>query len=237
MSSASSQPVDKKNLKLGRTHAAKTGEGFLGSSTLSKSDDDEQKATASYARLARIVLIQTIIIAILSGLFLFAMPFFMPIYNYYARNPKSEVMQLVPLNVPNLTNRAILSWSTNSVTEIMTLGFGDFEAKLAEQKSRFTPEGWDAFRLAFEKQKIGEAFKESQLVLTTVPSNTPVIVAQGVNEKRIYEWRVQMPVIMTYTTNNNVKRPEKAIIELKIVRVSPEKNPYGIGIDAWFIKN
>ncbi len=210
---------------------------FLQDPVLVDSVLDEQAESLKHQRLVRRVTSQSIAIAILSFLLLLASPFAAPVYQYYLRNNKSELVQLVPLTMPNMTNRAILSWATTSVTEIMTVGFGDYEQKLKAQRPRFTPEGWDAFAKAFDRQKIGEAFKNSQLVLTTVPSNTPVIVMQGVNEKQIYQWRVQMPVIMTYATNNNVNRHEKAVIDLTIIRVKPEQNPSGIGIDTWTINN
>ena len=114
-------------------------------------------------------------------------------------------MPLDALNMPNMTNRAILSWTINSVTEIMTFGFGDFNAKLAQQKTALYGRWLDKFRHEFLKQKIGETFKQNQLVLTTVPSNVPVILSQGQNDQGDYQWKVQVPVIMTYATNNNVK--------------------------------
>lgn len=198
---------------------------------------DEAATDERYKKLLQFVMLETVTIAVLSGIFLFAMPFFMPVYEYYAMNPQKQGVQLVALTMPNMTNRAILSWATTSITEIMTLGFGDFENKLGQQQIRFTPEGWDGFRNAFIKQKIGESFKQNQLVLTTVPSNTPVIVAQGVNENHIYQWRVQMPVIMTYATNNNITKHEKSVIDLTIVRVRAEQSPSGIGIDSWSLRN
>lgn len=197
---------------------------------------DEQAAGAKYAKLLRIVTLESIILAVLGLVLVMGTPFFRPVYRYYALNPRHQVLELVPLIMPNMTDRAILSWATTSITEIMTMGFGDFETKLLTQQPRFTPEGWKSFKKAFVEQKIGESFRESQLVLTTVPSDTPVIVSQGVNEQHVYQWRVQMPVIMTYATNNNVTRRERAIIDLTIIRVEPEQNPVGIGIATWSLK-
>lgn len=194
---------------------------------------DEEKEIRRYQKLMKWISLQTIVLAILSGVLLLGTPFFMPIYQYYARNTKQEVMKLVPLTAPNMTNRAILSWATTSITEIMTMGFGDYKTKLPEQRFRFTPEGWDAFAMTFDKLKIGEKFQQNQLVLTTVPSNTPVIVQQGPNEQHVYQWRVQMPVIMTYATNNNMSSRERAVVDLTIIRVNPNQNPAGIGIDSW----
>jgi hypothetical protein len=70
-------------------------------------------------------------------------------------------------------------------------------------------------------------------VLTTVPSDTAVITAQGPNLKNVYEWHIQMPVILTYTTNDNVTRHEKNLIILTITRVPTDQNSAGIAIDEW----
>jgi intracellular multiplication protein IcmL len=117
----------------------------------------------------------------------------------------------------------------------MTMGFGDMDIRLPQQRKRFTPEGWEAFNKAFVAQKIGETFKQSQLVLTTVPSDTPVIIAQGPNAENIYQWIVQMPVIMTYATNNNAMRKERAFVTLTIVRVPADESSAGIAIQSWHL--
>ncbi len=82
-------------------------------------------------------------------------------------------------------------------------------------------------------EKIDESFRKHHQVLTTVPSDTPVIVSQGENENHVYEWHIQIPVIMTYATNNNVSRPEKSLIDLTVVRVPYEQSTSGIAIDTW----
>jgi hypothetical protein len=140
---------------------------------------------------------------------------------------------LAPLLLPNLTSRAIISWSATSVTEIMTVGFGDFDRRILHQRARFTKDGWEAFVHGFLNAKIEEAFHHNQLVLTTIPADTPVITAEGENENHVYQWRVQIPVIMTYATNNNVSRPERGVIEITIVRVPYEESSSGIAIDTW----
>jgi hypothetical protein len=179
---------------------------------------------------------QTTLIAVLVTLLVFLAPFLQPVYHYYARDPDGNMIPLDPLTMPNMTDRAILSWAVTSVTEIMTIGFGDLIEQLGAQKPRFTSEGWKSFAAAFHEQKINESFKESQLVLTTVPSDTAVILAQGFNEQKIYQWKVQVPVIMTYITNNNVTQHTRAFVTLTIQRVSPEQNPAGIAIKSWIVQ-
>jgi hypothetical protein len=194
---------------------------------------NEESERMRYARVLNVISLKTLIMAGLVGFLIITSPIYHTIYLYYALNPKGQTTQLVAITMPNMTNRAVLSWATSSVTGILTIGFGDFEKKLLAQKSRFTEDGWKSFALAFDNQKTGKTFLEEQLVLTTVPSDTAVIIGQGINEQGIYQWKVQVPIIMTYATNDNVTRKSKAVVTLTIVRVWPEESPAGIAIKGW----
>jgi len=197
---------------------------------------DERSAIARFARLKKLVTMQTWAIGILTLILALALPFAAPVYLYYAVKPDKKMMQLAGLPMPNMTNRAVLSWATTSITEIMTFGFGDIDTKVLQQKWRFTSEGWDSYLQAFIRKGIDKTFKQNQLVLTTAPSNTPVITAQGVGPDKAYVWVVQMPVIMTYATNNNVTSRKNGIVTLTITRVPIEQSPAGIAIKTWDLK-
>lgn len=197
---------------------------------------NERVEKAHHDRLLKLVFTQTAVIFVLTFILIATAPFFRPYFLYYAVDTAGQVAPMSGLTMPNMTNQAVLSWSVTSVTEIMTIGFGDFERRLLSQKPRFTTTGWDSFVGAFLKQKIGESFKEHQLVLTTVPSNTAVILSQGQNKEGIYEWKVQVPVVMTYATNDNVTRHERTVITLTIVRVPTQESSSGVAIKTWAVK-
>jgi len=184
-------------------------------------------------KLKQIVKYQSWAIGGLGLVFAMILPFAHPVDYDYAVNPNRQVKLMPALTMPNMTNRAVLSWATTSITEIMTMGFGDIDVKAPKQRWRFTKKGWEAYSKAFIKNKIDATFRQNQLVLTTVPSNTPVIISQGVNIDDVYQWIVQMPVIMTYATNNNVTKRQSGIVTLLITRVPTENNPGGIAIDQW----
>ena len=160
-------------------------------------------------------------------------PFFAPLYVYHSITPEGRTAILVPLDLPNLTNPAIVSWSATAVTEILSFGFGDVEAKTIEQKKRFTIPGWKAFVKAFLTSKVSDTFKKNQMVMTTVPRDTPIILSQGVNDDDVFQWKVEVPIITTYAANNNVIKPELGTIEMTVVRVPYDQSPSGIAIDVW----
>lgn len=160
-------------------------------------------------------------------------PFFAPLYVYHSITPEGKTAILVPLDLPNLTNPAIVSWAATSVTEVLSFGFGDVEAKTILQKKRFTQPGWKNFVKAFLTSKVSDTFKRNQMVITTVPSDTPVILSQGVNDDDVFQWKVEVPIISTYAANNNVIKPERGTIQMTIVRVPYDESTSGIAIDTW----
>jgi hypothetical protein len=198
---------------------------------------DRVDETAEKARIKKIHRVLQMQVGLIFAMVLFFMlggNIIQTTYEYYALDSAGHLMRLPPLFMPNMTNQAVLSWATNSITEIMTFGFGDYLPHLREQQSRFTKGGWEAFVNAFDKMDIGKLFKERQLVLTTVPSDTAVILSQGPAETG-YEWKIQVPVIMTYATNDNVTHRSRAIVTLVITRVPTSQDPIGIAIKTWIV--
>jgi len=195
---------------------------------------NEEKEKVRCERAFRLITMQNYIIAGLSLVLVLGQPAFQPIYQYYATDGQNH-LPLVGLTMPNLNNNAILSWAESSVTEVMTIGFGDFERQLLAQKTRFTPVGWNSFVKSFLGQHTDEKFRKNQLVLTSVPNGTPEILSQGVNPDHVYQWKIKIPVIMTYTTNDNVKKPQHALVTLTIVR--SKDTPGGVAIETWGVNS
>ncbi len=194
---------------------------------------DEPEALESFDKLKKLASVQSAIIAGLGVLLVLAVPFTQPAYYYNAMNPVKQLTPLISLSAPNMTNRAVLAWATTSITEVLTMGFGDMDERLPNQENKFTAKGWKQFLKSFRELELYETFKMKQLVLTTVPSNTPVILRQGLNVNGEHQWDVQMPVIMTFATNNNIMRSDQSYVTLEIVRVPTNKNPWGIAIQSW----
>lgn len=194
---------------------------------------DSKAELARREKLIKLVRWQAITILVLVIALIFASPFLRPIYRYFAILPKDQIGELVPLDMPNMTDQALLSWVANSVTEILTFGFGDIIEKLDAQRTKFTSDGWSSLLEAIGKDQLVQQFRSQQLVLTTVPTDTPLITSRGINEEKQQFWTVELPVVMTYVTNNSVSQQERPIIKLTIVRVPTNENPQGIAIKLW----
>lgn len=186
-----------------------------------------------HKRLVNLLWVQSLTVTGLIVFFLVASPFLKSYNIYYTLSPEMQTREIEGLNVPNVTKRALLSWSATSITEILTLGFGDIDRQIAAQRSRFTSRGWEGFQRALDKQGLRDEFKSRQIVLTTAPSDSPVVVSEGLNDQDEYQWDVEMPVVMTFLTNNDVKKRQRGLIRLEIVRVPSRENIQGIAIESW----
>jgi intracellular multiplication protein IcmL len=229
-----SHPVPKPPEKVVAKKAPKMNGGILyENKKLDEAVVSEEAELHRRSYLIRIVRWQNYAIIGLVTVLLLGVPFYTPTYRYFSISAEAKIDILVPLDAPNMTNQALMSWETNSVTEIMTLGFGNFEHQIVSQRQRFTAKGWLSFTEAIRNNEMLKAFKERQLVLTTVPSDVPVITEQGQGLDGVYYWKIQMPIIMTYMTNNNMTKQEKNIISLTITRVPTRENSGGIAIKTW----
>lgn len=194
---------------------------------------NEAVLSQRHRRLINLLWVQSLTLGGMALLMVLVIPLLQPINLYNLLSPTQEATPIIGLNEPNVTKRALLSWSATSITEILTFGFGNYDKQLAKQRPRFTSLGWDGFLEAVASQGLRTQFKKNQLVLTTVPSDAPVVVSEGLNDENHYQWNVEMPVIMTFLTNDNVTKRQRNIIRLEIVRVPSRENIQGIAIQSW----
>lgn len=228
------EPTGKK-LAAGPTGLTKV-KGFLQEET--HPDDlrfDESDFLVKHNRILTVLFQQAAIILALVALIGIAMPFNKPLYTYVARYPVEgkPPIPLTPMDEPIMTDPALLAWVATSITEILTFGFGDFDKQILSQRQRFTSEGWESFTKEVRQRELRTLIKAGQLVLTTAPAEAPVIVAKGRDMDRKETWTIEMPVIMTYATNNNVRQTDRKIVRLVIARVPSTKSKYGVGIKSW----
>lgn len=235
----SKQEVHEKLALRGTGFWARTCSFFMDDPVGEETSNNPAQDRKRYAKAVQQVQKQAYIIAGLVLLNILLAPVLRPTFINVAVTPEKAKRPMIGLSEPNQTDQTILSWAATSITEIMTFGFGDLDQRILMQKGRFTDSGWDSFLEEIKREKIREGFKMRQLVLTTVPTDSPVIVSKGAapddenSGDGDYRWIVEMPVVMTYLTNNNVSTAKRGIVRLTIVRVPSKKSVTGIGIKAW----
>jgi intracellular multiplication protein IcmL len=179
----------------------------------------------------RIALIQSIIIAILAIGFIFYAAGQEKQYVYFATSEDGRLIPMVPLNHPNLSNPALLSWVSQASAEVMSFGFNDYRRRLQEASRHFTRTGWQSFTQALQSAQMIETINANKQVVTATPNGAPIIIKESIDTGR-YEWLIQVPLLLNYQAGGR-SRDERKEILIKVVRVPRLESPNGVGIEQW----
>lgn len=184
-----------------------------------------------YRMALRVAVIQSVIIVGLIAAMFFIIHVHQPENRYFATTEDGRLVPMVPLSQPNLSTPALMSWSAQAATEVMTFGFHDYRRRLQEASRNFTRQGWESFKAALEKSRIIEGVETNSQVVTAAPRGAPILQNEGVVQGR-YQWIVQIPMVLTYQSGSKT-RSDQLIVTLVIVRVSRLDSPSGLGIAQW----
>lgn len=171
-------------------------------------------------------------------LLLFAWDFYArthkPIPPYYAVTADEKLIRLRALRAPNLTTEALLQWVSEATTTIYTLNFNDYNQVFNRVRVYFTPSGYENFRAAMRAAGIVNTIVKKRLVVSSVITDTPVILKEGVIATGFYAWQVQLPMLLTYqSASDNIQ--SRIVLTLLVTRVPASESVKGIGISSFIV--
>lgn len=184
-----------------------------------------------YRTMLRVVMMLVLIIAAQIAVMVYVVKTNRMEYRYFATTEDGRLIPMAPLNEPNLSAPALMSWVAQSSTEVMTFGFNDYRRRLQEASRNFTRRGWESFSSALQRARIIETVEANQQVVTATPTGAPVIQSEGIVQGR-YQWVVQVPLALTYQSGART-RTDNLLVTLVIVRVPRLESPNGVGIEQW----
>jgi intracellular multiplication protein IcmL len=187
-----------------------------------------------YRTLLRIAVIEAMVILALVGAMYFVISVHQPENRYFATTEDGRLVPMVALSEPNLSVPALMSWSAQAATEVMTFGFNDYKRRLQQASRSFTRLGWVSFTAALEKSRIIEMVEANQQVVSAAPASAPILISEGVVNGR-YQWQVQVPLVVTYQAGSSV-RDDRMMVTMLIVRVPKLESPNGVGIEQWIAR-
>jgi intracellular multiplication protein IcmL len=187
-----------------------------------------------YRTLLRIAVIEAMIIMGLVGAMYMVIQVHQPENRYFATTEDGRLVPMVALSEPNLSVPALMSWSAQAATEVMTFGFNDYKRRLQQASRNFTRLGWVSFTSALEKSRIIEMVEANGQVVSAAPASAPILISEGVVNGR-YQWQVQVPLVVTYQAGSSV-RDDKMLVTLLLVRVPKLESPNGVGIEQWIAR-
>lgn len=184
-----------------------------------------------YRTMLRVVMMLVMVIAAQIAVMVYVVKTNRMEYRYFATTEDGRLIPMAPLNEPNLSSPALMSWVAQSATEVMTFGFNDYRRRLQEASRNFTRRGWESFSTALQRARIIETVEVNMQVVTATPTGAPVIQSEGVVQGR-YQWVVQLPMALTYQAGSKT-RTDNLLVTLVIVRVPRLESSNGVGIEQW----
>lgn len=150
---------------------------------------------------------------------------------YFATTADGRIMQLQPLDRPNLDTPALMSWVATAAAEVMTFTYTDYQKRLQQASRHFTKIGWETFTTAMQKSRILDSVQAQAQLVSAQPKSAPVLMSEGILGGK-YRWVIQMPLQVTYRNGANT-RSDTLQLNLVVERVPSLENPYGVGIAQW----
>jgi intracellular multiplication protein IcmL len=149
-------------------------------------------------------------------------------YRYFTTDSRGGIREIVALNRPIQTDEEVLNWTTMAVTKAYSMSFANYGQQLNDLKANFNDAGWRGYEQALERAGFLDSLLKNQYVTSAVPRKAPVVVAKG-TVNGVYGWRLQIPIIVTFTSASNSSSQE-INVEVTVVRRHESENPSGLGI-------
>lgn len=143
----------------------------------------------------------------------------------------------VSLSEPVWKDDALLSWAVNVAKVLNTFDYYNYKTEFNAASKYFTRKGWSNYQKAFKKSGNLQQVLDNELTVTIKIGENPVILEQGVQPNKIYQWKVEIPAVITYQGAIN-KAVEPSVINMTIERVDTKKNktnPEGIAVFEYAI--
>lgn len=147
----------------------------------------------------------------------------------YAYAPDNSIFTLSPLNEPNVSTDALLSWASLAVTSTYTIDFVNYEDNFEIISKYFTDSGFASWKQAFIASNGLDDILSKKLIVTAVRRGNPVILQEG-PENGFYTWRIQIPVLVTYQGAAQTSTSKRKVATILVTRVPTTVARNGIGI-------
>ncbi|NNM65722.1 MAG: DotI/IcmL/TraM family protein [Burkholderiales bacterium] len=149
---------------------------------------------------------------------------------YFGLTPSLQVVKMVPMSEPFISEQGLLDWTSESVCKTLGLDFVHWRDELLAVQSDYTPQAFAQVEGQLESSGTLDMVRKERILMSAVPSAPPVIIAEGVAAGH-YTWRIQFPVIVSYETTGGQPTKQTLVATATVVRVPTEFNPRGVAIE------
>ena len=153
-------------------------------------------------------------------------------YIYFAATADGRMIKLMPLNEPNTTTAALVSWVSQAMTESVQLQRHYETAIHAKSPARlFSAKGWEDLQQYMRSKGWTHEAMGTVSAAQTAPTAAPKVLKSGVKDG-VYHWQVLVPMVTAVTEGRQQSRSENHAAVVTIARSPEVDSPQGIIITS-----
>lgn len=152
---------------------------------------------------------------------------------FFAANSVGRLIDVIPLNQPNMTTEEVAKWTVSAVEDISSFDFVNYRSQLQASQKYFTSYGWDNYVKALTASNNLVAVQQRKMIAIANVIDTPVLMKQGLIGGTYYGWRFQLPLLVTYWMppfDENSKYSNALQVTVIVQRQSILQSYKGLGI-------
>lgn len=117
---------------------------------------------------------------------------------YFAADGVGRLIQIVPVNVPNMSNEDVVAWTVNAVQSAYSYDYINYRAELQRAEKYFTDYGWSKYMSAYGWSGNLRALTNRKQVVIAQVVAPPKLLGQGILAGAL-AWRFELPLLVIYT--------------------------------------
>jgi len=117
---------------------------------------------------------------------------------YFSADSVSRLIQIVPVNVPNMSNEDVVAWTVNAVQSAYSYDYINYRAELQRAQKYFTNYGWSKYMSALGLSGNLRALTNRKQVVIAQIVAPPKLLGQGILAGAL-AWRFELPLLVFYT--------------------------------------
>ena len=141
-----------------------------------------------------------------------------------------QIIQLRNLDQPVFNVQYVLNWTTNTVRDLYTFGFQNYEMALRNSHQKFTEESWGFFNEQLKKSGLLKAVESKKLMISSGLFKAPVLQQQGV-VNGIYTWKIQVPLLVFYQGPTS-STSHQLLVTVQVIRTQLNNHTNGLLIES-----
>lgn len=151
---------------------------------------------------------------------------------YFATDDVGRLIQVVPVDVPNMTTDKVIAWTIQAVEAANSYDYVNFHGQLQSAQKYFTNYGWLSYMGALTSSNNLIAITQRKMIVLAQVVDQPKIIAAGILSGA-YAWKFEMPLLITnwlppYDEKSKFSNPVQVTV---IVQRQPAlKGDQGLGI-------